>query len=493
MEIFKLFGTILVDNSKANESLDKSESKVKKLTSTLGTGIKTAGAMGTAIVGAATALTEATKETRNDLARLEANATTAGIQLGTTGKAMQELSKFSEELDSNVEAVSNLIAAGLDDEQMLTALDSLSGAAIKFSDTLKIEGIADGFQETLATGLGTGPFAELIERCGYNLDEFNAGLQDAKTRGEEVEYVLEFLESTGLAGVKKSFEELNPDLVTANQNAYNMQVQLAELGKEVQPLMNIIMTFAINVLQKFNSLDDGTKRLTLTIGAIVVAMGPVITTLGGIAKAAPLAGAAVAALSSPFGMAMAAATALIAVCTALALNWEKIEDAATRLGERVLQEFQQLRNGIENMAHAFYNAGANMLSSVWEGMQSQWNRLSGWVNDKINWLSNKLQFWRNGQAEMSADYESDSGRYYDGSHANGLAYVPYNGYIAQLHEGERVLTKEENREYNSSKNNIQMFFEVAANIREEADIEKLARLLFEMIRNESRSRGVVMS
>ena len=38
MEIFKLFGTILVDNSKANESLDKSESKVKKLTSTLGTG-----------------------------------------------------------------------------------------------------------------------------------------------------------------------------------------------------------------------------------------------------------------------------------------------------------------------------------------------------------------------------------------------------------------------------------------------------------------------
>ena len=135
-----------------------------------------------------------------------------------------------------------------------------------------------------------------------------------------------------------------------------------------------------------------------------------------------------------------------------------------------------------------------MLSSVWEGMQSQWNRLSSWVNDKISWLSNKLQFWRDGQAEMSTDSDSSSGRYYDGSHANGLAYVPYNGYIAQLHEGERVLTKEENREYSSSsKNNIQMFFEIAANVREEADIEKLARMLFEMIRNESRSRGVVMA
>lgn len=35
-----------------------------------------------------------------------------------------------------------------------------------------------------------------------------------------------------------------------------------------------------------------------------------------------------------------------------------------------------------------------------------------------------------------------------GSHANGLDYVPYNGYIAELHEGERVLTKQQNKGYN---------------------------------------------
>lgn len=32
----------------------------------------------------------------------------------------------------------------------------------------------------------------------------------------------------------------------------------------------------------------------------------------------------------------------------------------------------------------------------------------------------------------------------DGSHASGLPYVPFDGYIAELHRGERVLTKEEN-------------------------------------------------
>lgn len=35
----------------------------------------------------------------------------------------------------------------------------------------------------------------------------------------------------------------------------------------------------------------------------------------------------------------------------------------------------------------------------------------------------------------------------DGSHANGLSYVPYDGYIAELHRGERVLTKQEAEKY----------------------------------------------
>jgi hypothetical protein len=35
----------------------------------------------------------------------------------------------------------------------------------------------------------------------------------------------------------------------------------------------------------------------------------------------------------------------------------------------------------------------------------------------------------------------------DGSHADGLPYVPKDGYIAELHQGERVLTARENAAY----------------------------------------------
>ena len=35
----------------------------------------------------------------------------------------------------------------------------------------------------------------------------------------------------------------------------------------------------------------------------------------------------------------------------------------------------------------------------------------------------------------------------DGSHADGLPYVPFDGYRAELHKGERVLTKSEAEQY----------------------------------------------
>lgn len=58
-----------------------------------------------------------------------------------------------------------------------------------------------------------------------------------------------------------------------------------------------------------------------------------------------------------------------------------------------------------------------------------------WVSEKVNWLVDKLAFWRSGQSEM------------DGSHRTGLREVPYDGYVAELHKGEMVLTAYEAKQY----------------------------------------------
>lgn len=55
MEIFKLFGSIFVDTTEADEKIQKTDNKGKKIAETLGNGIKTAAKWGAAIVGAAAA------------------------------------------------------------------------------------------------------------------------------------------------------------------------------------------------------------------------------------------------------------------------------------------------------------------------------------------------------------------------------------------------------------------------------------------------------
>lgn len=73
-----------------------------------------------------------------------------------------------------------------------------------------------------------------------------------------------------------------------------------------------------------------------------------------------------------------------------------------------------------------------------------------------------------------------------GSHANGLDYVPYNGYIAELHKGERVLTKQENVRYNKGEGNTSgngdtfIFYNTQPNPYEYARQQKKAKreLLF---------------
>lgn len=56
-----------------------------------------------------------------------------------------------------------------------------------------------------------------------------------------------------------------------------------------------------------------------------------------------------------------------------------------------------------------------------------------------------------------------------GFHYNGLDYVPFDGYNARLHEGERVLTKKENKEYTQSMQGVngkKVVIEVPLNIND---------------------------
>ena len=76
--------------------------------------------------------------------------------------------------------------------------------------------------------------------------------------------------------------------------------------------------------------------------------------------------------------------------------------------------------------------------------------------------------------------------------AKGLPYVPYDGYETILHKGERVLTAQQNRQYNQGSSNVSIpKLADTIIVREDADIDKIARALVKKIKTNTVSYGGV--
>ena len=132
-----------------------------------------------ALTSAVDSLFEKTEEMREGFARLQVNAESMGVSIETVRSGMEEFNVVSDDFNANTEAMSNLLAAGFEDNNMAEIVERLSDAVIKFPDTLKIESLADGLQETIATKEAVGQFGELLGRLGINAEEFNEGLKRA--------------------------------------------------------------------------------------------------------------------------------------------------------------------------------------------------------------------------------------------------------------------------------------------------------------------------
>lgn len=202
-------------------------------------------------------LSEATREYRKTLATLDTAANDAGVNTDKMREKFTDLMGVFNDQDSVTEGLNNLMAAGFDEKNIDAITAELEGAALKFKDTLKFEGVSDGLQETLATGKAIGPFAELLERSGVNLEKFDEGLGKAKTSAEKQNYVLQELSKLGLADVSKNFREQNKEMIAAEKANVEYQNSIAELGKKAEPVMMKVREGFTRILEKVLELVGG--------------------------------------------------------------------------------------------------------------------------------------------------------------------------------------------------------------------------------------------
>lgn len=111
--------------------------------------------------------------------------------------------------------------------------------------------------------------------------------------------------------------------------------------------------------------------------------------------------------------------------------------------------FEKLVSTVVNFKNMMFDAGRELFTSMFEGIKSVWENLKSWLSSTVSNISNMVSKITD---PIKNVYNKVTG-FFNGSHANGLDYVPFDGYVAQLHKGERVLTKEESKEYNNGGNN----------------------------------------
>lgn len=383
------------DFKRLGKSAESAANKIKRAGEGLkGAGEKMSVGITAPLVGIAALATEGTEEFRKFFSRLEVNAQAAGASMDQMNAALRDTVAITGEVDSSVEGLSNLLASGFKGDQFEQVLDQLTGAAIKFSDTLKFEGVADGLQETLATGAAIGPFAELLERSGVSLDNFNKGLQESIKNGTQQQFVLDQLAKLGLSEVNAQYRENNKEMIDNANASYNMQQALAQLGQTILPIITAITEKISDLLNWFNTLDQGTQQLILTIAGVAAAIGPALVIIGQIATgissmisiftavsgaitaaggASAVFGGALAAITGPIGIAVAAIAGLVAGLVVLYNKneefrnfvneiWAEIKDIFVQAWEEIVAFVKPI---IEDLK-TFFEDTFSELQAFWE-------------------------------------------------------------------------------------------------------------------------------
>ncbi len=250
--------------SETLEKVGKAKKDISGLKSSFSSAAKGAAVLLGTVVAIGAALSEVEEETREyrtDLSKLKTNAEQAGKSFDGVKKQLNSLVAITDETDSSIEALSNLLRTNISETGLEKIVKELSGAVIAFPDTLKIESLADGLQETLATGNAVGQFSELLERCGMNIDVFNEGLKKSKKLGEEEQYILDTLSRTGMAKINADYVEANENLIKMKTAQQDWNDNMARAGELIAPIKAEVVSLGASLLSGAVDIVEGIAEI----------------------------------------------------------------------------------------------------------------------------------------------------------------------------------------------------------------------------------------
>jgi phage-related minor tail protein len=295
--------------------------------------------------------------------------------------------------------------------------------------------------------------AELLQKRRDALDESNRALFDqvqaaTKAQADQEKAATKVLDAR--TAITEAYER-EADAIKATQD------RLATFAKSLRALHDKSLLGDLSPLTPQQKYAEARAQFEATLGAArkgdVDAQGRFQDAYTAFLNASKTANASGAAYQRDFAYAQAA--------TEEAIGWaEKQVD----VGEASLAALQQQVSGllevksavqtvteaINNLGVALGASGAGVVNTAQTAsLQSLYQNMLGRQADEAG-----LQYWQQNMANGMSITEiaswfsrSDEYQRVHGSHANGLARVPFDGYIAELHEDEAVLTAREAIDY----------------------------------------------
>lgn len=151
---------------------------------------------------------------------------------------------------------------------------------------------------------------------------------------------------------------------------------------------------------------------------------------------------------------------------------------------------------VKSIGTDLWNAGAEIFNELWNGLKSVWDSITSWVENAVNWIVEKVAFWKSEASQInnsSVGGGGSPGTGGGGRHAAGLDYVPYTGYRAVLEEGERVLTRQEAQNYGKTRATTFIIQNTFTQPVTESLASKVSKKMARDVELELRNKGVVLA
>ena len=337
----------------------------------------------------------------------------SGVAVDTLSQQLMQnktaLDDMGFSLDESVDLLANCEKNGIDTSTMLGGLKKALQNSAKEGKSS-----ADALSELQEKLLGAESDAE-ASKIAMELFGNKAGpaiadaCRDGRLSLEDLGYAMEDLAGTTdstFSEIQDPLDQMQPILNTLKDTGAQL---VTDLGPAIVTVLGAISDGVSALNEWWSSLDEKQKGVILTFAGLLAALGPVLSVVGSVIStigslvtimgAASASGgvmtAVIGALTGPIGIAIAAIAGLIAIGTALYLNWDTICQWAATMKEKVSTEWNNLKTDVGNTVENIKSTAIQKFEDIKNKIQEKIESARDKVRDAIEKIKGFFDFqWK---------------------------------------------------------------------------------------------------